>query len=171
MIDDNNKLFFFGMAGRKLKCNGNKIRCKNCFDRGFECKYPTTQKRRGPGKGPGRLKAGQKGSRSRKRGTGQGTEQESSSSGVGGSSGAALQAATDRSQYELESLAPEVRQFTSILNPLYDFEPPAESPRYPSTQQQNRTLGGGEGSSWTRRSWETSAKERSEAEEVNRDAR
>lgn len=110
--------------GRKLKCDGGKPRCKNCHERRFECRYPTFQRRRGPGKAP-------KGSRARKR-----------AAAVAASTSAAAppseppELPQERSSVELEALAPEVRQYTSVINlDRYTFEPPGAAPQYPSQER------------------------------------
>ncbi|KAJ7789323.1 hypothetical protein B0H14DRAFT_2944933 [Mycena olivaceomarginata] len=48
------------LPGRKLKCDGNKPRCSNCYNRREVCEYVDRPKRRGPGKAA-------KGSRAKKR--------------------------------------------------------------------------------------------------------
>lgn len=48
------------LPGRKLKCDGNKPRCSNCYNRQEVCEYVDRPKRRGPGKAA-------KGSRAKKR--------------------------------------------------------------------------------------------------------
>ena len=154
--------------GRKLKCDGEKPRCKNCFERRFECKYPTFQRRRGPGKAP-------KGSRARKRAAALASTSAGGSNASPGkdpeahASGSHMQTtATDRSSHELEALAPEVRQYTSVINlDRYTFEPPAEAPQYPSLH----IPGPAESSRWTPRSRETSSEDRSDAEDMNRKPR
>ena len=75
--------------GRKLRCNGEKPSCYNCTVRRFECEYVPVQRRRGPGKAP-------KGSRTKK--------------------GGRTESRTRGSEQELDSLAPEVRPFMSVLS-------------------------------------------------------
>lgn len=148
--------------GRKLKCDGDKPRCKNCAERQFECRYPTFQRRRGPGKAP-------RGSRTRKR-----TRAGSAGASRSASVGRELEASTSgRHMYpaqahELEALAPEVRQFTSVINlDDYTFEPPAGAPQYPSMQIPRPPETG----RWASRRRETSSEDRSDAEEMYRNTR
>jgi hypothetical protein len=74
----------------------------------------------------------------------------------------------ERSSLELEALAPEVRQYTSVINlDRYTFEPPAEAPQYPLLDIPRP----GEVSRWGPRSRETSSEDRSDAEEINKNGR
>lgn len=124
-------------AGRKLKCDGGKPRCKNCHERHFECRYPIFQRRRGPGKAP-------KGTRARKRAAAAASTSAAGSSAASpgneppdaSTSSRHIQPPTltlERSSVELDALAPEVRQYTSVINlDRYTFEPPGAAPQYPS---------------------------------------
>lgn len=109
--------------GRKLRCNGTKPSCYNCTVRKFECEYVPIQRRRGPGKAP-------KGSRSKKAAATQAQLQPQPTPPAH---------ITDRPpnpvpEYELGSLAPELRPYTSVLsldNVGFGFHPPDISPNYP----------------------------------------
>jgi len=110
-------------AGRKLKCDGMRPKCKNCRERHLICEYPANVKRRGPGKAP-------KGSRSRKRGPMISASASKSGKGrpstrVGGKGKARKQGGHEEAPVRVldsEGLAPEVRPFTSVLN-LWTLEP------------------------------------------------
>ena len=101
--------------GRKLRCNGEKPSCYNCTVRKFECEYVPVQRRRGPGKAP-------KGSR--KRGGGR----------MEGKGGGSERPSVAVAEHELESLAPEVRPYMSVLSlTSFGFQAPPPSPPYPGS--------------------------------------
>ncbi|PPQ87859.1 hypothetical protein CVT24_004898 [Panaeolus cyanescens] len=91
--------------GRKLRCNGERPACYNCSIRKAEkCEYVPVQRRRGPGRAP-------RGSRARR------------AAHSASRSDPALSPGPSSSNYELESLAPEVRPYTSVMS----FDPPSTS--------------------------------------------
>lgn len=137
-------------SGRKLRCNGEKPSCYNCTVRKFECEYVPVQRRRGPGKAP-------KGSRS-KRGA---ARSEPSSLG---SKSTGERTPSFVAEHELDTLAPEVRPYMSVLSlESFGFQPPPPSPQYPPTTHSERRYHT-RGERARSRSRETSSEDRSEAE-------
>ncbi|KAF8627401.1 hypothetical protein AX17_006216 [Amanita inopinata Kibby_2008] len=107
--------------GRKLRCNGARPTCHNCTVRKLECEYVATQRRRGPGKA-------NKGSRTKKRG-----QTQMSEGSIGGSSTGEPTTGSVK-EYDLDTLAPELRPYTSVMSlDRFTFQLPERSPAYPGT--------------------------------------
>lgn len=142
-------------SGRKLRCNGTKPSCYNCTVRNFECEYVPIQRRRGPGKAP-------KGSRSKKAATQPQASQPPTSRTVPAPSAPP----NPVPEYELESLAPELRPYTSVLsldNVGYGFHPSGISPNYPPPPDPRLIR-----EYYYSRSRDTSSEDRSDAEDMFR---
>ncbi|KAF9046589.1 hypothetical protein BJ165DRAFT_1527670 [Panaeolus papilionaceus] len=111
--------------GRKLRCNGARPACYNCSIRNAKkCEYVPVQRRRGPGRAP-------RGSRARRAGQAASRASQSASR----SDPAVSTTGSSNITYELETLAPEVRPYTSVMtfdppNTTFTFRPPTP-PRQP----------------------------------------
>ncbi|KAF8631047.1 hypothetical protein AX15_002655 [Amanita polypyramis BW_CC] len=120
--------------GRKLRCNGARPLCQNCSARKLECEYVPVQRRRGPGKAK-KVK----------------NVQSQVPDGSIGSGTSQREQTSESIAYDLDTLAPELRPYTSVMVlDKFTFQPPTVTGGYsgasegPETESQGTGSGDGE---------------------------